>query len=99
MPLEHACGCGLDRGAVGDVDLLVLVRIGRPARQPDDMRSARLQRTDELCADSGARAGDDGYLQILSTRPAAALWPAVSVTVATRWRLPFLSFAVFHVTE
>ena len=99
MALEHTRGDGLDRRAVGDVALLVLVRLRRRARETDDEGAASLQRANELGADPGGRAGDDGYLQVLTSRPAVALRPAASNTVATRECLPFFSFAVCHGTE
>jgi hypothetical protein len=97
MPLEHSRGGCLDGLPVGDVTLLVLVRPGRAPGQPDDERAAPLQRTDELRADARRGTRDDGYLQTLSTRPAAASWPAASVTVARSLCVPGLSFAVCHV--
>ena len=56
MALEHAGRGRLDRGPVGDVALLVLVGVGRAAREADDERAARLQRAHQLRADSRARA-------------------------------------------
>jgi hypothetical protein len=99
VPLEHARGGRFDGRAVCDVALLVLVGLRRRPRQSDDERVPRTERTHEFGADARRCAGDDRYLQTLITRPAAALRPAASVTVATRLCLPFLSFAVFHATE
>jgi len=45
----------LDGGPVGDVALLVLVRLGRAARKPDDVRTARAQRTHQFGADPGRK--------------------------------------------
>ena len=84
VPREHARRSRVDGLAVGDVALLVLVGRRRTTREADDERPASLQRTHELGADARARAGDDRYLQILICRAAAALWPAASVTIATR---------------
>ncbi len=98
MTLEHACRDRIDRRAVRDVALLVLVRGRRAARQSDHARAARLQRAHQLGADPGGRAGDDGYLQTRTVRPAAALRPPASTIVASRACLPFLSLPVFHVT-
>ena len=53
MPLEHALRRGVDGGAVGYVALLVLVGLGRGAREPDGVPSARFERADELGADAG----------------------------------------------
>jgi hypothetical protein len=99
MSFEHARRHGLDRVTVRDVALLVLVGLGRASREPDDDRAACAQRAYQLGTDARARSGDDGYLQTLSTRPAAAEWPAASVTVARSLCVPALSFAVCHVTE
>ena len=99
MPFEHALGDRVHGRAVGDVALLVFVGLRRPPREADDVQAARLERTHELGADPGRGAGDDRYLQTRTTRPAAALCPAASTTVAFRWWLPFFSFFVFHGTE
>jgi hypothetical protein len=99
MPREHAGRDRLDRRAVGDVALLVLVGLGLGAGESDDVRPAAPQRADELGADPRRRAGDDRYLQVLTVRPAVAFRPAASTTVATSRCLPFFSFAVFHATE
>jgi len=55
VPLEDTCGDRFDRLAVGDVALLVLVRLRRPPRQADDERFTRAESPDELCPD--ARGG------------------------------------------
>jgi hypothetical protein len=99
MALEHAGGRSADGLAIGDVAGLVLVRCRGAAREPDDERPACLQGAHELRADAGARPGDDRYRQILSVRPAAALFPDASVRVATRcWVVPFFRRVVFHGT-
>jgi len=61
MPFEHALGDCFDRRTVGDVTLLVLVSGRRASREPDRVRPSRLELPDELGADPGGRAGDDGY--------------------------------------
>ena len=99
MPLEHARGDRVDGRAVGDVALLVLVGARRAAREADDVRAARLQRTYQLRPDARARTRDDRYLQTRTVRPAVARCPAASTTVAIRWWLPFFSRFVFHATE
>ena len=99
MTFEHARRNSLNRRAVGDVAFLVLVSLRRPPREADNERSARTERTHQLSANARRSAGDDRYLQTLSTRPAAAWWPTASVTVASSLCVPFLSFAVFHDNE
>jgi len=59
VALEHARCDRVDRFAVRDVALLVLVRGRRTARETDDPRAARLERANQLGADPGGGAGDD----------------------------------------
>jgi hypothetical protein len=91
VTLEHRRGRRLDGRPVADVALDVLVGARVTARQPDDVRPSRLQPPDQLGADARARAGDDGdaerrarYLQTFTRRPAVAVRPRTSTTVAVR---------------
>jgi hypothetical protein len=99
VPREDARRDRLDRRAVGDVALLVLVCVRWGAREANDQRAARPQLADELFADPRRGSGDDRYLQTRTARPAAASRPPASITLATRACLPFASFAVFHGRE
>ena len=98
MTLEHAGRSRAHRLAVGDVAHFVLVGGRRSARETDHVRASGLQLPDELGADPGGGAGDDGYLQTRSCRPAAALRPERSTTVAVRRCTPRFSLLVCHVT-
>ena len=75
--------------AVGDVALLVLVGLRRPAGEPDDERAARLQ----LRGRARRRCPDDAPVTTATcrrgaARPAAALRPAASTTVAVSGACP-----------
>ena len=99
MPRDHTRRRRLHRVPVGDVALLVLVGLRRGAGETDDTGAAPLQRADQLGADPGGGAGDDGYPQARTTRDAAAFRPAASVSVAVTRCLPFASFVVSHARE
>jgi len=52
MPFKDALRGGIDCRAIGDVAFLVLVGVGRGAREPDRVPPTRLQRADEFGADA-----------------------------------------------
>src|SRR5581483_6168988 len=84
MAFEHARGGRVDRSPVGDVALLVLVGVGRAARQRDRVPALPAKLAHQLGAAPRGGAGDDcdaHQPQTLTRRLAVAVRPFASTSV------------------
>jgi hypothetical protein len=99
MPIEHTGGGSLGLRPIGDITAFVLVGLRLAARKPDGSITLAAKLADELGADPGRGARDDGYPQTLSCRAETAVRPELSTTLAVRWCCPLARPTVDHGTE